>query len=96
MTDKISPARQALRDYAREQERVNLSATGWASQLPENASISVVRGEIGAKAFMAAQAVLTLLEKERKEHKRWEGDPASDTALILIEDIEAAILKALS
>jgi hypothetical protein len=96
MTDGISMARQRLRDYAREQEYVNLSATGWGSQLPPDASISVVRGEVGGKAFEAVQAALTVLEEQRAGHKPWEGDPASDTALILIDDIEAAILKALS
>jgi hypothetical protein len=98
---EISKARQALRDYALTAHAVQLNQVlgcAWVADppdIPDGLTISISRGEAGAKAFVAVQAVLTLLEKEREGHKRWEGDPASDTALILIEDIETAVLKAL-
>jgi hypothetical protein len=95
MTDEISKARQALRDYAREEIVERRTLTGNFDHVPYKFVVGT-RGTTAGKAFVAVQDVLTLLEKDRVAHKRWEGHPASDTALIFIDNVEAAILKALS
>jgi hypothetical protein len=94
MTD-ISKARQALRDYARTGVVIDHTEVVHIEGQPGKVAVARSLGEMAGKAFMAIQDALTLLEKRREGHKHWEGDPASDTALLLIDDIEAAILKAL-
>jgi hypothetical protein len=67
MTDDISKARQALRDYARTAHEIELSTQpGWVSA-PVGAMVGVVRGEAAGKAFVAIQAALTVAEEMRAE-----------------------------
>ena len=115
MSDEISQARQALRDYARDRLRVTFppqfNDAGHAVSVKPGEPISteIFRGEVGAKAFQAAQNALTVAEELREEGAQplSEGDPR---AVLMGPDeqrayrmaqreaadrIEAAILKAL-
>jgi hypothetical protein len=106
MTHGVNPARQKLRDYAREQEHVSLSATDWGSQLPQDASISVVRGEIGGKAIVAVQEALRVAEELRAESRApvstsdryasLQERTTKDAQAAAADRIEAAIFLALA
>jgi hypothetical protein len=83
MTDE--PARQLLRDYARE--------TGDCARLAPNENgetriYAATRGEMAGKVFMALQAVLELATAADEEH-----GPIS--SMVLTGDLRAAITKAL-
>lgn len=67
MTDKISQARQRLRDYAREVHEIELSTQpGWVSA-PVGARVGVARGEAAGKVFVALQEALRVAEELRAE-----------------------------
>lgn len=75
MTDKISQARQRLRDYARTAHTVPLKeviGAAWVADppdIPDGLMISTSRGEAGGKAFMAAQEALRVAEELREESR---------------------------
>lgn len=103
---EISKARQALRDYALTAHSVQMNQVlgcAWVAEppdIPDGLTISISRGEAGAKAFMAVQAALSVVEELRvirlpdglspDEAFGWRQcrDDAADR-------IEAAVLKAL-
>jgi hypothetical protein len=111
---EISKARQALRDYALTAHAVQLNQVlgcAWVADppdIPDGLTISISRGEAGAKAFMAAQEALRVAEELRAEGKQaitgnlaeqftFEGAQAYKHAQREAADrIEAAVLKALS
>lgn len=99
MSDKISEARQALRDYAREGVAIdgrNLKPNA----LNEGIQYIGARGEIGGKAFVAAQAALTVAEELRAESRQqpviWNDDADLRAKAEAADRIEAAVLKALA
>lgn len=65
MTD-ISQARQALRDYAREECSVHRTLTGVFTKQPYE-FVAGRRGELAGKAFVTTQAALTVAEELRAE-----------------------------
>jgi hypothetical protein len=73
MTD-ISEARQALRDYAREEIVERRTLTGNFDHVPYKFVVGT-RGTTAGKAFVAAQAALTVVEELREEG----GAPLSST-----------------
>jgi predicted RNase H-like HicB family nuclease len=116
MTDKISMARQRLRDYALTAHAVQLNQVlgcAWVADppdIPDGLTISISRGEAGAKAFMAAQEALRVAEELRAESREpvttkvevhgrsipYPPDSAYKDALAAAADrIEAAIFLAL-
>lgn len=105
MNDKISAARQALRDYAREAHTVPLKeivGAAWVADppdIPDGLMLSTSRGEAGGKAFMAAQAALSVAEELRAESRQqpviWNDDADLRAKAEAADRIEAAILKAL-
>lgn len=114
MKSPISMARQRLRDYARELLRVTFppqfNDEGHAVPVKpgEPISVEIYRGEIGGKAFEAAQAALTVAEALREESREevtrllsgevaYSAEVAHKAGLADAADrIEAAVLKALS
>jgi hypothetical protein len=107
MTDKISEARQALRDYARRKVTV-YTPPDPTSFTGQPGAKEVQFGELVGKAFMAAQAALTVVEelraegtasitRELAERFTFEGAQAYKHVQREAADrIEAAILKALA
>lgn len=101
---KISEARQALRDYAREQAAVVYIEPDPTSFTGQPGSAPMARGEAGGKAFTAAQAALTVAEELRAEADivdpdamTWDADTMTPRLKREAANrIEAAILKALS
>jgi hypothetical protein len=75
MTDEVSKARQALRDYAREQVPdtiLHVRRTDDVEGVPSTQQLQVAvglgtRGEAAGKTFMAVQAALTVAEELRAE-----------------------------
>lgn len=106
MTDGISQARQKLRDYARTAHTVPLKevlGAAWIADppdIPDGLMISTSRGEVGAKAVMAAQAALTVAEELRAESRQqpviWGQDADLRAKAEAADRIEAAVLKALA
>ena len=106
MTDKISEARQALRDYARTEHTVSMKeiiGAAWIADppdIPDGLMISTSRGEAGGKAFMAVQAALTVAEELRAESRQqpviWNDDADLRAKAAAADRIEAAVLKALA
>jgi hypothetical protein len=108
---EISKARQALRDYALTAHAVQLNQVlgcAWVADppdIPDGLTISISRGEAGAKAFMAVQAALTVAEELRTEADAGDlgrddlaPDERSGYRLAMYDfadRIEGAILKAL-
>jgi hypothetical protein len=75
MTDKISQARQKLRDYAREAHTVPLKeviGAAWIAdppEIPDGLMISTSRGEAAGKVFVALQDALRVAEELREESR---------------------------
>lgn len=106
MTDKISEARQALRDYAREAYEVQVPMRTSTLRTAEPKTIEVSRGEVGGKAFMAAQTALTVAEELRAEadqpistfdrYASLEERTIKQAQREAADRIEAAVLKAIT
>jgi hypothetical protein len=73
MTDKISQARQKLRDYAREQCGFVIVDIDTGETSHAGTARPLVRGEAGGKVFVALQEALRVAEELREESR--EQDP---------------------